>query len=181
MHMKNYSSIVKSKSTIVVMILVAVFAAVMVVKFVDGHLQQLAADDDDNDDNKSTSYIFNDTSYSSHTNSNRTYFYSSDDRPYFYYGYEDGFCIDLKNNKLSDMANCKLEDKIEKRMLLSDEVPLLRDDKDNDTIFYDLPPPLTEDEEKNIFSRLAISHASAAAAASAAVRAREVREETTVK
>ena len=50
------------------------------------------------------------------------------------------------------MANCKLADRIEKRTLLSDEVPLLRNGKDNNTIIYDLPP-LTEDE-KNIFPEL---------------------------
>ena len=62
----------------------------------------------------------NTNSYSSHTtNNDRTYYYDSDYRPYFHYDYEGNFCVDVRSNNLSDMENCKFEDRIEKRMLLS--------------------------------------------------------------
>jgi hypothetical protein len=69
----------------------------------------------------------NTNSYSSHTtNNDRTYYYDSDDRAYFHYDYEGNFCVDVRSNRLSDMENCKFEDRIEKRMLLSEEIPLLK-------------------------------------------------------
>jgi hypothetical protein len=45
------------------------------------------------------------------------------------------------------MANCKLEDRIETRMLLDDEIPIL--DNSNNTIVYDLPQPSSNNKEQD--------------------------------